>query len=264
MKTASLVFFYFGEDSYLRRLAQETVPLRKALQGYDKTVLLWHQTNFGPFEVSTPAEKAADVEDIPTKDNLYKYLNELGEGGYTVDVYVFSHGTKGAFIVSKGTYGDSTWVSADELKHYVKPLSIRAVYQMNCQGSSLNETWRKLGARVTCGSRYNNYYPTRFNEFIRRWNDGETFAQAVSRSDDADARTPSQLFMIGDATARLKEWDGKLWQAPLVLGNNEHAKRFFTKLWIDKDEWREGRSGKQNMNHSSQMLFLGNRDVKKV
>jgi hypothetical protein len=262
-QTASLVFFYFGEGSYVRRLAQETVPLRNALKGYDKQVLLWHQTNFGPFEVSQAADKLADVEDIPTKENLVKYLNELGDEGYVVDIYIFSHGHPGGFLVSKGTYADNGSVSAAYLESKVRPLKLRAVWQCNCWGSTMNETWRKLGAKVTTGSRFINYYPTTFNEFIRRWQGGETFGSAVSKSCDAGARTAPQAFMLVDAASRLKDWAGNIWQAARVLGNNEHAKRYFTRCW-DKEFWQEGKSGKQNMNYSSRMLFQGNRKVTKA
>jgi len=262
-KTASLVFFYFGEDSYMRRLAQETVPVRKALTGYDKQVLLWHQTDFGPFKVSKGAEKLADIEDTPTKDNLFKYLNELGDEGYVVDLYIFSHGNKKGFLSSNGTYGDDGWVYKAQLEQHVKPLKLRMVWQCNCQGSSLNETWRKLGARVTAGSRFNNYYPTRFNGFIRRWLDGESFGQAVTESDNPMVRTGPQAFMIADALTKLKEWDGNPFQAARVLGNNPPSRRFFTTCWIDEDEWQEGRSGKQNLNYSSRMLFSGQRNITK-
>lgn len=263
IKTASLVFFYFGENSYVRRLAQETVQLHKALEGYDKQVLLWHQTNFGPFEVSKQADKLADIEDIPTKENLVKYLNELGAEGYVVDLYIFSHGSKGSFRVSKGTYGDNGSVSAAYIEQHVQPLKMRAVYQINCQGSSMLDTWRKLGAKVVCGSRFNNFYPTRFNGFANRWLRGETFGDSVSQSDTQAVRTPPQAFMLADAASRLKEWSGNIFEAARVLGNNEHAKRFFTTCWMSDAEWQDGKSGKQNLNHSSLMLFSGDRKVTK-
>jgi len=182
IKTASLVFFYFGEKSYMDRLAQEAVQLRKALQGYDKQVLLWHQTSFGPFELSQAAADLADVQDIPTKENLVKYLNELGDEGYVVDLYIFSHGSNKSFRVSKGTYGDNGKVGAKYLEDNVRPLKLRMVWGCNCYGSTLLTTWRNLGAKVCAGARYVNFYPNAFNNFVTRWLKEESFGTAVSRS----------------------------------------------------------------------------------
>lgn len=268
MPTASLVFFYFGESSYVNRLAQETVPLHKALTGYDRTVLLRHETDIGSgnlkIELSEKAEQAADVVDLPTRENLAKYLNELGAEGYVVDLYIFSHGSKDCFRVSNGTYGDNSIVTQGWLEARVKPLKLRVVYQVNCYGSTMNDLWRKLGAKVTAGSQYVNFYPTRFRGFINEWLAGSRFGAAVYRSDTALVHTPVQAYMLADAAGRLKEWDGNAWQATRVLGDNEHAKRYFTECWLNEGEWVDGQSGKQNMNNSSKMILEGQRKLTKA
>src|SRR5678809_233534 len=105
---ASLVFFYFGEDSYLNRLAQETVPVYRALTGYDYSVLLRHDTAVGKLDLSARDASAADEVDLPTKEDLVRYINELGEDGYEVDLYIFSHGWPYQFRASLGQYGDNT------------------------------------------------------------------------------------------------------------------------------------------------------------
>lgn len=262
-KTASLVFFYFGEDSYVRALAQETVPLWRALKGYDKAVLLHHEIKAGPFELSQRAQRQADVLDLPTKENLAKYLNALGDEGYEVDLYIFSHGLPNKFVVSLGEYGDSEMVTRRWLEANVRPLNLRMVWQCNCYGSTLNDCWRGLGAKVTGGAQFVNFYPTRFKGFIKRWQDGETFAGACSRSDTKWSHTPVQAFMVADAATRADAWEGDVGLAFKVLGNNEHSQRYFRECWLEEDEIPGGKSGKQVMNNSSKMLIEGDRSLTK-
>ena len=259
-KTASLVFFYFGEDSYMKRLAQETVPVHLALEGYDRKVLLRHKTDFGSFELSQAAGAAADVEEIPTKENLVRALNELREGGYTTDLYVFSHGWDKRFRVSNGTYGDNGTVSAAFLEANVPAMDLRAVWQCNCYGSTMNPTWQKLGAKATAGSRFVSFYPTRFRGFIDRWRSGRTFGASVAESDTALVHTPVQAYITVDAASRLAEWDGNLLDAARVLGDNDASRRYFSKCWLGADT-PQGVSGKVIMNRSSAMLIAGDRTI---
>ncbi|TFH66435.1 MAG: hypothetical protein E4G90_03545 [Gemmatimonadales bacterium] len=263
-KTASLVFFYFGEDSYVNRIAQETVPVWKALEGYDKTVLLRHETDIGSgkmkIELSEKAEKLATVLDIPTKENLAKYLNELGAEGYEVDVFIFSHGWKNTFRCSKGTYGDNGTVSQAYLEANVRPLQIRMVWQCNCYGSTMNDCWVNLGAKAAGGSKFVSFYPTRFSGFMKHWKDGKSFGTALTRSDTKLVHTPAQAFMVVEAARRAKEWDGNALQALKVLGNNDHSRRFFRECW-NGDDVPDGMSGKQIMNDSSLMLVGGDRNI---
>jgi hypothetical protein len=175
-----------------------------------------------------------------------------------VDLYVFSHGWTRQFRVSKGTYGDNGTVSSTYIEANVSCAPLRAVWQCNCYGSTMNPTWRKLGARASAGSRFVNFYPTRFRGFAERWNDGVAFGTAVSQSDTAVVRTPVQAYILVDAAARAKEWSGNALSALTVLGSNEAAERYFRACWIG-DDWQEGKSGKQNMNHSSMMLVDGDR-----
>jgi len=262
-KTASLIFFYFGEDSYMTRLAQETVQLHLAFDGYDKQVLLRHQTTFGHFEVSERVEKKADVVDLPTRENLAKYLHQLRDEGYVVDVYVFSHGNDGYFRTSEGTYGDNGYCSSGYLTRNVHPLKLRAVWQCNCYGSTMAEAWHAIGAKVVAGSRYVNFYPTRFLNFIKRWNRGERFSTAVSKSDTKAVHTPVQAYMLLDAAGSRKEWGGC---PPFrdVLGKDPCAKDYFTTCWFPEDEWQDGKSGRQNMNRCSHMIVSGTRSSKRL
>lgn len=267
-KTASLVHFYFGEESYVNRLAQETVPTWLALDGYDHSVLLRHETDVqiggAKFELSEKAEQMASVVDLPTPENLAKHLNRLGDEGYdAVDIFIFSHGWSDLFLACKegGAYGDNVALTQSWLEPRVRPLNIRMVWQCNCYGSSMNDMWRNLGAKATAGSRFVNFYSTRFKGFIKRWRKGETFAGALRRSDTKLVHTPVQLYIKADAFARMKEWNGNVWQAARVLGNNDHSRRYF-ELW-NEDDVQPNMTGKQLMNHSSQMLIEGNRRLRR-
>jgi hypothetical protein len=262
-KTASLVFFYFGEDSYVKRLAQETVQLHLALTDYDRQILLRHETDLGPFELSERAERKADVVDLPTRENLVKYLNELGDDGYVVDVYVFSHGTTRSFRASRGTYGDNRTCTASYLEQNVNPLKIRVVWQCNCYGSTMADCWHALGAKAVAGSRHVNFYPTRFARFARLWNRGERFSTAVSKSDTKAVHGPVQIFILADALGSRKEWGGCP-PGQTVLGKSSCAKAYFTERWFPSDEWQDGKSGRQNMNYQSHMVVSGSRSARKL
>jgi hypothetical protein len=260
-KTASLVFFYFGEGSYVNALAQETVPLWMALEGYDHAVLLSHEVDFGNFNLSDKAEDLADVRDVPTKENLARELNRLRDEGYVVDLFIFSHGWKDMFRTSKGTYGENTTVNQRWLEANVtEPLKLRMVWQCNCYGSTLNDFWASIGAKAAAGSRFVNFYPTRFRKFMKEWRAGSRFGASLYRSDTKASHTPVQAYITVDAAARLKEWDGNLLQAARVLGNNDHSRRYFRKCW-NGDDVPDDKTGKQVMNESSKMLVTGNRKI---
>ena len=267
-KTAALVHYYFGEKSYINRLAQETVPVHLALTDYDHTVLLRHETDIElagmKFELSERAENKADVIELPTRENFVAQLDRLGKEGYVVDVYIFAHGLIGLFTASEsGDYHDGVALTEAYIEAHVDPLQLRMVYGCHCYGSSLNPLWRRLGAKVTAGARFVNFYPTRFKGFVKAWNRGEAFGKAISRSDTALVRTPVQIYIPADAAASAKEWDGNVLLAPTVLGRGKAARRYFEACWLDEGEWQENMSGKQNMNYSSRMLISGNRSVTK-
>lgn len=262
MKTASLVFFYFGEDSYLKALAQETVRIEKAFQGYDHSVLLkFKDLDIGPFVVGNKTADSVDVLLKPTQDNLISELNRLGSEGYTTDLFIFSHGFGPSFRSSKEEYGQNTPVTAKELIQNVKTPNLRLVWQCNCYGSTLNQTWINLGAKAATGSRFNNFFPTRWNGFIERWNQGKTLYTALEESDTNYIRTPTHLFILADAMQRKNEW-GSCSFPQTVLGSSKCAEDYFSTCWLGND-WQKNKSGKANLNYASQMLIAGNKNLTK-
>jgi len=266
-KTAALVFFYYGEESYINRLAQETVPIHNSMTGYDKAVLLRHETDLeigkAKFELSEKAEQKADVVDLPTRENFVKYLHQLGQEGYVVDLYIFSHGWVDQFLVSKGTYEDPSTINAAYIEAHVEPLKLRMVWGTNCYGSTLNDTWRRLGARVCGGARFVSFYPTQYKNFIQAWLRGDTYSAAVTKAVTKAVRTPVQVYIPADALAISQRWGGNILKAATVLGKTKAAKAYFQERWFGGEEWQEELSGKQNMNFSSQFLLAGDRKTTK-
>src|SRR5690242_18979631 len=92
----SLIYFYYG-DSVYNTLGQETLKLKKAMDEYKFKVLLKHEALPNWADLSEKDEKLADIKDLPTRANLFKYLVQLANDGYYIDLYIFSHGWKNKF-----------------------------------------------------------------------------------------------------------------------------------------------------------------------
>src|SRR5262249_26665998 len=98
--------------------------------------------------------------------------------GKIVDVFILTHGSKNYISVIGGITDDKIRQMKSE---YGKWLSIRSVYMMNCVGGSLNGAWLDAGARVSSGSRGNNYLPeTTMFFFWQNWKGGQTFETAAT------------------------------------------------------------------------------------
>ena len=269
---ASLIYFYYGDSKY-NTLGQETLKLKKAMDGYTFKVLLKHELLPSWADLSEKDEKLADIKDLPTRANLFKYLVQLGQDGHHVDLYICSHGWKDKFKASNGTDGSEDYVTADDITSELAPaktgltqVPIRAVWGTNCYGQTLGDTWRSIGAKTTAGARYVNFYPNAYGPFIDAWNKGDvSFDSAVGDSQTDAVRTVVQTFLsVYDAPAQKKKdkWGG----CPLgkfVLGDDPCAKDYFTSCWIADDEWQKGQSGKDNMNYSSYMFRGGDKSITK-
>lgn len=271
MKSASLVFSYYG-DSKFNSFFQEAQNIGKSMEGYNYNVLLKHENKEVGIDLNEKDEKRCDVKEAPTKDNFEKYMLQLARDGYMIDVWIFSHGSRNGFKVSKGKYGQDDFLTEEQIntrlapsKAGLKQLPIRLVYQVNCWGKNLNNTWSTLGAKVSVGARFVNFYPNQYGKFVNNWNDGVRIKKALNEADTATSRTVVQTYIIADAVYKHKvkgSWDGCP-TLKTVLGDDDCAKDYFTKFWLDKDEWQRGKSGKDNMNYSSQMCINGNDGIQK-
>jgi hypothetical protein len=262
MPKASLVFFYFGEDSYVKALAQETVKVSKAFENYDQKVLLkFDDPNLGPFDLNKKLEESVDLLLTPTKENLVAQINRLGSEGYDTDLFIFSHGFGPSFRTGKNEYGENTPVTAKYLRENIKTPNLRLVWQCNCYGSTLNPTWEALGAKASAGARYNNFFPTQFNGFIERWNAGKTLETSLKEANTFLSRAPVYAYIIADSIQRKDEW-GNCKTLSTVLGTSPCAKAYFEKCWLGKD-FQDDKSGKENLIWASEMIISGNKDLKK-
>lgn len=269
MPTASIVFFYFG-DSYLTTLCQETVPIDLALDGVDHKVVLKHDVDAGPFEFSKRAEEDADTVLPPTAENLLSQIEELRDRGFDTDLYVFAHGVRGGFTVSRGEHGDTQILRghaiADRLLGPDREgarCPLRSVYQVNCWGASLNETWLEVGAKVVAGARSVQFFPNQFRTFITAYNGGQGFVVSVRRSEQNQiARQLARAYLLADALNTRSKWGGCA-PGKTVMGKDLCAEIYFRKKWIG-DDWIPGLSGRQNMDEASRMIIGGKKRIKKA
>lgn len=113
-----------------------------------------------------------------TYDDLKRTLIAQTNAGKIIDVIVLTHGTGDYIAVTGGVTGAKIVAIKNELG---RPLSIRAVYMMNCVGASLNQSWLDAGARVASGSMGNNYLPEPTTFFFwSAWKEGQSFGEAAT------------------------------------------------------------------------------------
>lgn len=267
---ASVVFFYFGDSKYTT-LAQETVKLKLAMEDYKQVVLLKHDEIPNFWDLSTKDEKLADVITKPTNQNLVNHMIELAQDGYMIDLFVFSHGWTNKFRTSQGTHGQNdSFGTTDILSEFsssrtgLTQMPIRMVYGVNCYGKTMAPTWREIGAKVTAGARYVNFYPNQFGKFANEWNKGNvTFENAVKASDTATTRTLVQTYIsVVHAPSTKGQWGGCPF-GRFVLGDHDCAREYFTDQWLSSSEWQSNKDGKDNMNYSSKMFIGGEKTLTK-
>lgn len=256
-KPASLIHFFYG-DNKTSTLGQETLRLVKAMEGYDKSVLLKHETVPSWIDLSEADERNAEIKDSPTKANFIKYLKQLTDEGYFVDVYIFAHGYENRFTASSGSHSaPSDYIRSTDIKALKTKVAIRSVWGTHCYGSTLNDDWLAAGAKISSGARYVNFFPNQFKGFIKEWNKGNvSFRDAVADSNTAASRTLVHTYLLADALATKKDWGGCPFPKT-ILGSHDCAKDYYTKRWCDEDEWNNSMSGKENINNASVVLFGG-------
>ena len=110
-------------------------------------------------------------------DDLKRTLIDQTRAGRLIDVLILTHGSNDFISVRGGIDGQKI---RDIKTANGGPLSIRAVYMMNCVGASLNQAWIDAGARASAGSQANNYLPEPTTYFFwTAWKDGAGFEAAV-------------------------------------------------------------------------------------
>lgn len=268
-KSASLIYFNYGENSEFTKFFQDTLHVKKAMEGYQRVVLIKPNELPSWADLSEADEKNADVILPPTKDNFFNQIKDLAAKGYHIDIYIFSHGWNDQFGPKNNdaqviTSADIT-TRLSRLSTLFTTMPIRTVWGTNCYGSTLATEWHGVGAKTVAGARYVNFYPNSYGNFIGDWNKGNvSFNNSVSGSDTSLVRTAVQTYILGDATLTRGEWGGcPLLSGITVLGNHACAKDYFVTEWIDASEWKSSMSGKDNMNNSSTMIITGDKGLTK-
>jgi Papain-like cysteine protease AvrRpt2/Phage lysozyme len=95
-----------------------------------------------------------------------------------IDLVILTHGGPDSISVVDGIDGAKLRAMKTEAG---RALTIRAVYMMNCVGSSLNQAWIDAGAKVSAGTLKNNYLPEPTAHFFwTNWKAGQAFETAVT------------------------------------------------------------------------------------
>jgi GH24 family phage-related lysozyme (muramidase) len=162
--------------------------------------------------------------------DLKSQLVALSQAGKVIDLFILTHGSDNYISVAGGVDDKKILQMRSESG---KPLAIRSVYMMNCVGSSLNGAWLKIGAKVSAGSRGNNYLPepTMFF-FWQNWKAGQSFESAatgaykatVKLMNDAVRSFLSSLSLPGAPLARaidFNDFDFVQSSAPVISGKGE-------------------------------------------
>jgi len=95
-----------------------------------------------------------------------------------VDVVILTHGSND--LISAVDNIDGAKIRAIRTEAG-RAIPIRAVYMMNCIGSSLNQAWIDAGAKTSAGALHNNYLPEPTTHFFwANWRAGQPFETAVT------------------------------------------------------------------------------------
>jgi hypothetical protein len=267
---ASIVLFYMG-DGQFTTFFQNFADVHEAQKGYDYTVLLKHETHDDG--IAAKAHSAADAVHEPTRENFEDCVRSLVEAGYTIDLYVYSHGDHGCFKLSDGTFGSEDWYGTADVERlrasFEGDIPLRLVYQVNCWGHTMNDAWRRLGATTAVGSRYVNFFPNQFARFARRWRKGDTVREALRTANTSTSRTVVRQYLKGDiggtqgqhwATGGHGHWSCTQWA--ILHGSGGCAEDYFTNRWLHTDdEWRDtdrfGLDGWEFVVYASRKLVTG-------
>jgi hypothetical protein len=238
---ASLVYFYYGDGS-IADLAQNLgTDLKKAMDGYDRVVLLIDQAHIGPFGIDNGEIDSADVVMDPTEGNFFASLQDLTARGCDFDTWMFSHGgiewvDGGGVAVNNGGFvnaladndGDQfADITTEELEDDTDPANsgtssvpIRMTYGTPCFYEQWNAAWIGAGAKVTSGAVDIAFFPFDFERFADAWDAGSTYGAALAGESTAASRL---------ASFALIEAEGNLFGCvnDSVIDRNACARDFF-------------------------------------
>jgi hypothetical protein len=153
-------------------------------------------------------QRFVDLSDVNcTRENLLRELIKQSKDGFITDLAILGHGGDNILGLngSERLIGSPKFSTTDRLgrrdpRHIRNLLAdarvrennpnfqfkLRLVHMCNCFGSTLNDDWQAIGAKVSVGARFNNYMPEPMNTFF--WEDFLKKDKTVDKS-AADSHT---------------------------------------------------------------------------
>jgi hypothetical protein len=108
-----------------------------------------------------------------TYENLKTHLINHTIEGDTIDLVILGHGSADNLVLhgTERLNGKNIAEILDEAKlKGCSSVNLRLVYMCNCYGSTLNEAWTAIGAKVAIGPKCNDYMPEPMtSEFLILW-----------------------------------------------------------------------------------------------
>ncbi|RYY56235.1 MAG: hypothetical protein EOO05_18900, partial [Chitinophagaceae bacterium] len=167
-------------DSFRAKLVQ---MIRDKITEWTDTVAEEFELNLNRYS-SAKGQFYDDVQILRNGSASYNDLKDtlikLSKANIVSDLLILTHGSDDRIVANGNINGDAIRAMKTENG---APLKIRSVYMMNCVGSTLNQAWIDAGAKVSCGTKKNNYLPepTTFF-FFRLWKGGDSFLVAASKA----------------------------------------------------------------------------------
>lgn len=158
------------------------------------------------------------------KDTLIRLSGE----NKIIDLFILTHGGTDFISVNGGITGQK--IRDIKTANGNAPMRLRAVYMMNCVGSTLNQAWLDIGAKVSSGAVRNNYLPEPSMFFFwRNWKDGQSFNDAVTNAYIDSIKAIKQIIQsfgdiagvgaIANAIADIENRDFVKDSAPVIQGD---------------------------------------------
>jgi len=254
-KIASVLIVSFKDNDFYKLVQNASLNYSLCFENYDKSVLIKKT-------YSESLKPTVHIRDT-SKKAILDALVDLADEGFALDVYFASHGSYNVI-----TLDDNVEITSDDIrglatgKYAHGKFPIRMVYQLNCHGSTLNDDFLYIGAKAVGGTKKIDFYPNRFNKFVKEWNDGERFDTAINDSDTASARTVMQTLIVADSKVTKFKPACKIFST--VLGQSDCSEAYFTDKWLTKSEYNDKISGKDNMNNSSKYVIGGDAGLRKT
>jgi hypothetical protein len=127
-----------------------------------------------------------------SRANLLDALVEETKKGRTIDLMVLGHGSPERLQLHVEPHltgranGNIRSLLAEARDRQLGAFNLRLVYMCNCYGSTLNDDWLAVGAKVSIGSRQLDMMPEpMITFFVHNWIAGQTAADAAKHAYEA-------------------------------------------------------------------------------